>query len=240
MRTIAACLLLAALVRLFLPQDCFAARTVPLKEAQVREAVTAFIMERTAGSGLDIRIVHIGYRGDVAVPAGRVGFEVVAPRQWEGWGKTVLGLVVRVDDRVVRNSSVPVEVEALAEMVVALRPLERGEVIAEGDIALQKRDLASAPPRISRDPAEVVGKRARIGLRANAPIRSDFLEKVPLVKYGQPVVIIAENGALRVTAPGRAKGSGAEGDLIAVENLGSRKDVQARVLDSGSVAVDFQ
>lgn len=239
MRAIVACLVLAALVGLPVPGDAAAGKTVPLKEARVREAVTGFIMERTAGSGLDIRIVHIGYRGDVAVPAGRVSFDLVAPQQWEGWGRTVLGLVVRVDGRVVRNTSVPVEVEALTEMVVALRPLERGEVIGEGDVALQKRDLATAPPKICRVPAEVVGKRARIGLKANAPIRSDFLEKVPLVKYGQPVVIIAENGALRVTAAGRAKGVGAEGDIIAVENLGSRKDVRARVLDSGSVAVDF-
>lgn len=238
MKRIVVCLVLLAVTGL-LPSRGHAASTMLLKEAKVREAVTGFIMEKTAGSGMDIRIVRIGYGGDLTVPAGKVAFDLVASQQWEGWGKTVLGLVVRVDGRVVRNTSVPVEVEALTEMVVALRPLERGEVIGEGDVALQKRDLAAAPPKICRDPAEVVGKRARIGLRANVPIRADFLEKVPLVKYGQPVTIIAENGALRVTAAGRAKGTGAEGDSIAVENLGSRKDVRARVLDSGSVAVDF-
>lgn len=240
MRTIVVCLVLVAAVGLLYSGECAAAKNAVLKEQAVREAVTGFIMEKTAESGLEIRIGRIGYSGDITVPAGRVSFDVVVPQQWEGWGKAVLGLVVRVDDRVVRNTSVPVEVEALTEMVVALRPLERGEVIRDGDVALQKRDLATAPPKICRDSAEAVGKRARIGLKANAPIRSDFLEKVPLVKYGQPVTIIAENGALRVTAAGKAKGTGAEGDLIPVENLGSRKDVRARVLDSGSVAVEFQ
>ncbi|MRR33916.1 flagellar basal body P-ring formation protein FlgA [bacterium] len=216
------------------------AGTVLLKEKRVLEAVSGFIMEKTANSGMEIRIGRIGYSGDLSVPSGKVTFELVAPRQWEGWGKVLLGLVIRVDERVVRNTSVPVEVEALTEMVVALRPLERGEVVTDGDVALQKRDLATAPAKICRDPAEVVGKKVRVGIRGNTPVRGDYLEKVPLVKYGQLVTIIAENGALRVTAAGKAKGAGAEGDLVAVQNLGSKKDVQARVLDSGTVAVDFQ
>jgi flagella basal body P-ring formation protein FlgA len=224
----------------FLSPGGVCAGTVLLKEKRVREAVSDFIMEKTANSGMEIRIGRIGYSGDLAVPPGKVTFELVAPQQWAGWGKVLLGLVIRVDERVVRNMSVPVEVEALAEMVVALRPLERGEVINEGDVAVQKRDLAVAPAKVCRDMSEVVGKKVRIGIRGNGPIRGDYLEKVPLVKSGQLVTIVAENGSLRVTAAGKAKGSGAEGDLVAVQNLSSKRDVQARVLDSGTVAVDFQ
>ncbi len=210
-----------------------------LREKKIREAITSFIMERTNGTGLEIRIKRIGYNGDMNLPSGKISYDFIAPRQWEGWGRTNLGFIVRVDDSVVRNISVPVEVEALADMVVTLRPLVRGEVISEGDVTLQKRDLAGISGKVAFDPSTVVGKVVRINIRGNSPVRSDFLEKVPIIKYGQMVTLVAEDGSLRVTAAGRAKGSAAEGDLIMVQNLNSKKDVQGRVLDSGTVEVDF-
>lgn len=217
-----------------------AADAAVIKEKKIRDAITEYITARTADSGMEIRIRRLAYSGDLTVPAGRVSFEIVAPGQWEGWGRANLGLIVRVDDAIVRNTSVPVEVEALCDMVVALRPLERGEVIGEGDVALQKRDISTVTGRISYDPVEVIGKKVRVGIRGNNPVRKDFLEKVPLVRSGQMVTIIAENGALRVTAPGRARNSGGEGDLIMVQNIGSSKDVQGRVVDGATVAVDLR
>jgi flagellar basal body P-ring formation protein FlgA len=237
-RCIAGIVLLLATLFMALPASAAREGTV-LKEKTVRSAVSSYILDRTKDSSMEIKIKKIGFSGDLTVPPGNVTYEFVAPRQWEGWGKTLLGLVIRVDDQVVKNLSIAVEVEALSEMVVALRPLERGEVIGDGDVALRKRDAASGAAKICRDPEQVIGKKVRIAIRENAPVRSDYLEKVPLVKYGQLVTIIAENGSLRVTAAGKTKGAGAEGDSVMVQNLSSKKDVQARVIDSGTVAVDF-
>ena len=86
---------------------------------------------------------------------------------------------------------------------------------------------------------EVVGKRLKAGVRGNNPLRSDNLERVPLVKSGQMVTMLLENGVLKITLAGRAKGAGAEGDLIMVQNLSSNRDVAARVIDAQTVRVDF-
>jgi flagella basal body P-ring formation protein FlgA len=188
---------------------------------------------------MEVNITHIGFDGDMKIPAGETRYEVIAPNQWEGWGKTNLALIVRVNEQVVKNISIPVEVAALTDMVVAVRPLDRGMVISQSDVAIQKRDIASAPGRICRSLSEAIGKRVRIAMRGNLPIRSDFLEKVPLVKYGQLVTIIAENDVMRVTATGKAMNSGAEGDMVMVRNLNSHKDLPARVVDSETVKVDF-
>jgi flagella basal body P-ring formation protein FlgA len=218
--------------------SAFAAGTT-LTEKKLQAAVKEYILDRTRDSGMEIKIKRIATNGDIAVPAGKVSFEIVAPQQWEGWGRTVLGLVIRVDDQLVRNMSIPVEVEALAEMVVALYPLSRGMVVEVSDVSLQKRDLATASGKVCFALSDVVGKRVRVPVRANLPVRSDYLERVPLVKNGQVVTIIAENGTLRVTATGTARGSGAEGDLIMVQNMNSKTSVQARVVDAGTVAVNF-
>jgi flagellar basal body P-ring formation protein FlgA len=218
--------------------SAFAGGTV-LSEKKVRAAVQDFILDRTRDCGMEIQIKRITIGEDIHVPAGKVSYEIIAPDQWQGWGKTVLGLVVRVDDQLVRNMSIPVEVEARTDMVVALYPLPRGMVVEEKDVSLQKKNLSDVSGKVSFNLSDVLGKRVRVPIRANTPVRSDYLEKVPLIKNGQVVTIIAENSAFRVTATGMARGTGAEGDLIMVQNMNSKKSVQGRVVDAGTVAVNF-
>ncbi len=208
-------------------------------KSQVVRVVTDYVRKRTENLGVEVNIRGIDYQGDVTVPAGKVDLEVIAPAQWEGWGSVNLALVVRVNDRVERNFSVRVDVEALADVVVAARPLERGEVIGRDDVVLQKRDLARISGRICKSVDEALGKRARLGIRGNAPLRVDYLEKVPLVKSGQMVTIVAENETLRLTTRGKAKNAGAEGDTVLVQNMDSGKDIPARVVDAKTVSVDF-
>ena len=106
-------------------------------------------------------------------------------------------------------------------------------------MALQKRDMATASSKVCRNLADVLGKRVRVGMRGNSAVRSDYLEKLPIVKSGQMVTIIAENSAFRVTATGRAKGNGAEGDTVQVQNINAQKDVTAVVMDAHTVRVEF-
>lgn len=239
MKGIAPSFVLIVLVCCFFVTETACAGGTVLKEKMLRQAVQGFILEKTRDSGLEIKIKRITIGGDITVPAGTVDYEFIAPRQWQGWGKTLLGLVVRVDGQLVRNMSIPVEVEALTEMVVALHPLPRNAVVEAGDVSLQKRDLGNSFTKVCFSLSDVVGKRVRVPLRANTPIRSDYLERVPLVKYGQFVTIVVESGDLRVTATGIARDKGAEGDLVMVQNLSSKKVVQGRVVDEGTVAVNF-
>jgi flagella basal body P-ring formation protein FlgA len=168
-----------------------------------------------------------------------VDYEVVAPRDWEGWGRAALALIIRVNDHLEKNVPLNVEVEALSEIVVTTRALERGEIVEKSDVTLQKRDMATVSTRVARNVSEAVGKRVKVGMRANSPIRGDSLEKPPIIKSGQMVTIVAENAAFRVTATGRAKGNGAEGDTVMVQNMNAQKDVAAVVVDAGTVRVEF-
>jgi flagella basal body P-ring formation protein FlgA len=232
-------LLLIPLVISAFPAIAAPSKSVTLKEGKIKEIIAGYVLERTQNLGMEVNVKHIGFKGDVTIPPGEVSYEVLAPDQWEGWGKIFLALIIRVNDQVARNISIPVEVEALTEMAVTVRPLERGEIVGNSDVVMQKRDIASAPGKICPSLSDVVGKRVKISMRGNLPVRSDYLERVPLIKSGQAVTIIAENDMLRITAMGKAKNSGAEGDLIMVQNLSSMKDIPARVIDSNSVRVDF-
>jgi flagellar basal body P-ring formation protein FlgA len=239
MRKAASHLAVVLLLGLLLPHALWAGTGVVVKEAEVRQLVVDYVKMRTAALGLEVTVKKVGATGDLQLPAGSIAYELVAPQQWEGWGNVNLALLVRVDDRLVKNIPLRVEVEALTDLVVTTRPLERGEVIGAADVVLQKRDLAGVTGKVSRSLGDVVGKQLKVGIRGNMPVRSDSLERVPLVKSGQMVTMVLESESLRVTMSGRVKSAGAEGDLVTVQNLSSNKDVPARVVDSQTVRVDF-
>ena len=219
------------------PVDPPAANLV--SEGELQRVIGNFLLQKGAALNALVSVKKIGYQGEMKLPAGRVSFEVIAPERWEGYGNASVALIVRVDDQVKRNITVLVEVEALAEMVVATRTLERGEVLTASDLVLARRDLSQVQGRFLKSTEDAVGLRVKSAIRANSPVRGDYLERVPIVKSGQMVTILVENEVVRITASGRAKGSGALGDSIMVQNLSSQKDVAARVLDATTVRVDF-
>jgi flagella basal body P-ring formation protein FlgA len=53
------------------------------------------------------------------------------------------------------------------------------------------------------------------------------------------VTILAESGDLRVTVPGRVLEKGYKGSLIRVQNVMSKKEIYATVVNGATVTVDF-
>lgn len=209
------------------------------REQEVRAAVTAFVTTRTAGMGWDVHIQRITLTDALKLPEGVVDYEVVAPQQWEGWGAVSIAVIARQKDRVVRNITVRVDVDALANMVVALHQIGYGELISAADVVMQKHEITQNSHLAARTTDEVIGKKARTTLRANQPVRADQVEKVPLIKSGQMVTIVAENDVLKISVAGKARSSGAEGDTIRVQNLTSLKEIAAKVISATTVQVAF-
>jgi flagella basal body P-ring formation protein FlgA len=189
--------------------------------------------------GWEVRIRRITINDALKLPEGAIDYEIIAPQQWEGWGTVALAVVARQKERVVRNIPVRVEVEALTDMVVALHQIERDTLISMSDVTLQRREISPNSHLSARSVDDVVGKKARLTFRANQPIRSDQLERQPLIKSGQMVTIIAENEVVKISVAGKARSSGAEGDSIRVQNLTSLKEIPARVINATTVQVAY-
>jgi flagella basal body P-ring formation protein FlgA len=209
------------------------------REQEVREVVTKFVTTRTADMGWDVSVRRITISDALKLPDGIIDYEVVAPQQWEGWGNVSIAVLARQKDRVVRNIPVRIEVEALADTVVTLRQIEYGDSIMASDLVLQKREITPNSNRIARKIAEIAGKKARTTMKANQAVRVDQVEKVPLVKSGQMVTIVAENGLMKISVAGKARSSGAEGDIVMVQNQNSLKEIPARVISATTVQVAF-
>lgn len=209
------------------------------REQEVRDAVTAFVTTRTAGLGWDVHLRRITIADPLKLPDGIVDYEVVAPQKWEGWGNITITVLARQKERVLRNIPVRIDVEALAATVVTVSQIEHGDTITAADLTLQKREITHTSHLSARTIDEVAGKKARTTLRANQPVRTDQIERVPLIKSGQMVTIVAETGVFKISVTGKAHSSGAAGDIIRVQNLTSLKEIPAKVIDGSTVQVAF-
>ncbi len=228
--------LLFLLLTAFTPRSALSAVD---RDQEVRDAVTAFVTTRTAAMGWDVHLRRISISDSLKLPDGVIDYEVVAPQKWEGWGSITITVLARQKERVLRNIPVRIDVEALADTVVTVRQIEHGTVITADDLALQKRELTQNSHLGIRSIDEVAGKKARATLRANQPVRADQIERVPLIKSGQMVTIVAENGVIKISVSGKAHSSGAAGDIIRVQNLTSLKEIPAKVIDGSTVQVAF-
>ena len=217
----------------------WSADKVTVRQDELRRVVESYIQSRSASSGVQPVLKRLGGVSDQQLPAGRVTYEVLAPQQWEGWGKTSMALIIRVDDQVVRNLPLQAEVEGWREVLVASRPLARGDILGPRDVVQERRNLAQIQGMPLLVAEDAVGKRLKVAVRQGSPVPANSLEKVMLVTAGQQVTIMLEHEFLHLTATGRAKNAGGIGDVIQVQNLSSQKVFPARVVNAQTVQVDF-
>jgi flagella basal body P-ring formation protein FlgA len=118
---------------------------------------------------------------------------------------------------------------------VPTRNVERGEVLKLSDVAIERRPKAEAGSDLAtRDRA--VGMQARKQLRAGQPLKTADFGKPDLVQRDQSVTLVYETAGLSLTIRGKAMETGAEGDVVNVLNLQSKRTVSGVVIARGQVS----
>ncbi|HVV80465.1 MAG TPA: flagellar basal body P-ring formation chaperone FlgA [Pseudolabrys sp.] len=123
------------------------------------------------------------------------------------------------------------------ETVQLLRPLARGEVIKLSDVALRRVPRTDVTPETITNPDQAIGMAARTVINAGRPMRTTELMKPELVERGESVTIIYQSPGLMLAVRGKASDGGAEGDMIDVVNLQSKRVVRGTIIGRGQVAV---
>ncbi len=123
------------------------------------------------------------------------------------------------------------------DVVRLRRTVARGEIVNAADITVDRmpRTRLSNDAVIAR--ADVVGFAARRSLSEGTILRAGDVEKPRVVQRNDPVTIVFEAPNLLVTARGRAMDGGAVGDVIDVQNVSSRRNVQGVVAGPGKVII---
>ena len=123
------------------------------------------------------------------------------------------------------------------EAAVPARPIAQGEVLKVSDVIVTRRPKAEFAAGAFTYPEQVVGLVARRSLPAGRALRSADLQKQELVARNENVTITYEVPGIVLTMRGQALESGAQGDLISVLNVQSKKTIHAIIIGPGRVTV---
>ncbi len=132
---------------------------------------------------------------------------------------------------------VPVRVSVQKPVVVATVPVERGKVLAAGDVILAQRAVSSAPAGYLGSVEAAVGQVLRRNVPAGAVLSPGLLNAPVLIERGRHVTLEARSGGIVVQMAGIAKADGALGETIPVQKLSSRKVLQGIGRNEKSVEV---
>jgi len=125
----------------------------------------------------------------------------------------------------------------MAEVVVLTRPLPRGETVRSRDVVIERRPKSDVGTDALETPEPVVGLAARQALPAGRIVRQADFIKPDLVKRDEPVTLVFEAPGLTLTSRGKAMDTGAEGDVVNVLNLQSKRTIQGHVSGPGRITV---
>ncbi|HEX2653677.1 MAG TPA: flagellar basal body P-ring formation chaperone FlgA [Xanthobacteraceae bacterium] len=123
------------------------------------------------------------------------------------------------------------------EVAVPTRTLARGDIIKAADILIERRPRSEFAGASAVPTTDVIGLAARRPVRAGQPLREADLMKPEIVHRGESVTLIYEIPGVALTAQGKAVDAGAEGDIVAVLNVQSKRAVQGMVTGPGRVTI---
>lgn len=124
------------------------------------------------------------------------------------------------------------------EVLTWARSISTGEIVQPQDLVWAK--LALAPADAPSDAEAVIGLAARRPLRAGAAVAGHDVAAPQVIKTNETVTLVFESEGVSLSLQAKALSGGAVGETINVQNVTSKKTVQAVVTGPGQAAVGPQ
>lgn len=122
-------------------------------------------------------------------------------------------------------------------VVVAARPLVKGDVLRASDLALEPAKRGVVQRGAFHAIEDVVGQEAVRPVVTGQVLDANYVRAPVLVQRGDVVTVYAYAGSIRVKTTGRSRQAGAKGELVEIESLADRSRFFARVADVQVVEV---
>ncbi|HID29756.1 MAG TPA: flagellar basal body P-ring formation protein FlgA [Desulfobacterales bacterium] len=232
------CLPADAAVRV--PESVVIGRTwQSIREKRFLSIFNGYIASQLKTREADFRVSRFKVIGNGSLPEGEIKVQPVRQADARLLGHVSLTAIVRVDGKIERRVVLSGWVDRFEDVVCTTRSLTRSRIITEDDLGTTRRNISRLPHNVLASTQDVIGKRLKQTLKADAVLLANMVEKPPLIKRGDRVTIVAESSTLLITALGVAQTKGGIGDQVRVKNCMNKKEVIARIVDASTVKVKF-
>jgi flagella basal body P-ring formation protein FlgA len=215
-----------------------ASRTIPANE--IEDAITKSLSARfDLGSSKDIvvtfardmRAIHVEPSAKGEPRVANIDYDLRSGR---------FDATIEIPAGVGKRTTLQLSGRAMAtvEVATAARTIERGVVLKDADLIMERRARSEVGRDVITSLAQAVGLAPRGGLQPGRPIRTAELMKPDMVQRNETVTLVYEVPGVVLTLRGKAAEGGAEGDVINVLNEQSKRTLQGVIIGPGRVAIN--
>ena len=207
--------------------------------ADVEKAIEEAVLKPLKENGVDARFAKLDVPRDLSVPLGKVELKAYVSGAVNTFAPFSVSLEIRVGGTVHRRLPVNAEVEAFANVHVAVVDIALNSKISADAVTTERRRLSKPISNYIKEGDPMKGIVSVKNIKAGEELTSDMFVSGIVVRNGDLVRIVGRSGDLQITVNGVAKASGRIGERIPVANSESKTILQATVADEGLVRVSF-
>ncbi|NQT20642.1 MAG: flagellar basal body P-ring formation protein FlgA [Planctomycetes bacterium] len=217
-------------------------KTITASGDEILNVARNLLIERLPWAPENIRIEPEARPADreVAAGSGRMVLEASMAARIPAGGKVRVVVTGKAADRPLFRTTVSFQVRVFETIIVARRGIYRGETFTEDNVVERRLDVTTlSPGNLYSRVSGVIGNKAKRSIRTGMPITRKMVVVPPIINRGDLVQIIFKTKFLSLAAKGKARESGAPGQVIRVINIDSGREVTGQVTPTGQVSVAF-
>ncbi len=210
-----------------------------IPDYKFREFFEKYVCRHLGKNESDIILSKFKVSRNRTVPIGKISIRLLKKGTARLAGYVRLNAIVSVNGIEKNNVQLTSWVDVFESVVCTSRDLKRKDIVKKDDIYLARKNISRMSPDTIRELGKVVGLMIKHNVKADTCLKGWMLKKSPVVERGDMVTIMAESNDLKVTVPGRVMENGHLGELVRVQNVMTRKEIYARVINNLTVKVHY-
>ena len=212
---------------------------VPLKGEDVAAAFRRYIQEHSPYPPQNLSIEVSPLKDVVILPDSKVSLTPVPPRSDKLLGEVTLEMVIMHQGQPLKRLKVSGMVRLRRLVVCATRPLRPQNTIGPGDIQIVPREVTGNADDFFISAEQVVGHILARSVGPQEIITTRHLSNQPVIKRGDNVTVVLDEGGLEISTKGVAQEQGYLGKTIRLLNPKSKKEILGLVVDAKTVKVQL-
>lgn len=211
---------------------CFSSYAQPSQSLDELKSLAKHYLSHAMGQLTDAKIdVQVGYLDPRLrlSPCPKALLEVFLPPGNKPMNTNTVGL--RCNSARPWSVYIPVKTAVFANVVMAVRPLYRGQMIQSADLTQQAIAINRLQNGYFRDRQAVIGKVVEKSIQPGEPLTPRHLALPKVLKKGQKVQIIAQFAGVKVTSSGTAMSDGSRGETVKIQTNHKVIDAQVQTTD---------
>ena len=187
--------------------------------ATVQRMAESFVLEQLKGAPGRIQVAAANPEPRLKLPA-CAQIHAFTPPGTRWWGNASVG--IRCKTPSVWSLYLPVTVRIYDHAVVTTRPIQKGQVITDADVALQESDFTLLPASVMVRIDQVIGKTAKSAIGGGMALHAQWLSAPQIIALGDSVHLSYSGTGFEVQSTGRAMGAGGLGEPVEVKSVSGK------------------